>query len=168
MSHLLAIDPGSKESGWVLVKRETTRVRFVTSGTIPSTWRGVHTALRATDDLVGLATTHYLDAIAIEVAEGFIHQPFRGPHLLATAEMVGIITGLAEAISMPVIRFTAAQVRKALVGKATSPKKGLMDKLIAEAVRANVIGFGDSNVHTRDAAALAIVANWQMVARRVA
>lgn len=44
-----------------------------------------------------------------------------------------------------------------------------MDALVGDAVRANVIGWPkESNVHVRDAAALAIVAAWQLASRRVA
>lgn len=171
VTHLLAIDPGSTSSGWCLVRRESARVRYVTSGTCDSTPAAF---LKVLDTVATLWKVSHRDAastIAIEVAEGFIHAPYRGPSLLATAEMVGIITAIAHDVGIPVVRFTADQVRKALVGKARTGKagKGAMDRLVADAVRGNVIGWPDaSNVHARDAAALAVVTAWQLAARRVA
>jgi Holliday junction resolvasome RuvABC endonuclease subunit len=118
---------------------------------------------------LGQDVTPNLSAIAIEVAEGMVFSPYRGPPLLATAEMVGVITAIADERGIMVVRFTAAQVRKALVGKATVGKKGGMDKLVQDAVEANVIDWPKtSSVHHRDAAALAIVANWNLLSRSVA
>lgn len=171
MSNLLAIDPGSKESGWVLARREVARVRYLTSGTCDSTPAGFKSAMSKAATLLGSAWVQAIGAIAIEVAEGYIHDPFRGPHLLATAEAVGMIAAIANDAGIPVVRFTATQVRKALVGKSRTGKagKGGMDRLVADAVTANVLSWpAESNVHARDAAALAVVANWQLLSKRVA
>lgn len=171
MNHLLAIDPGSKSSGWMLARREVARVRYLTAGTCDSTPAGCLRALDTVASLLRVPSRNCVSAIAIEVAEGYVHQPYRGPTLLATAEMVGVITAIANDVGIPVIRFTADQVRKALVGKARTGKagKGLMDQMVADAVRANVIAWpAESNVHARDAAALAVVANWQLLSKRVA
>lgn len=163
MSHLLAIDPGSKEMGWVFVRRENARVRYLVSGKAGVTPLAIRKLLTS-DFIVGT-----MAMVAIEVVEGAVFEPFRAPDLFLTAEAVGVVEGLAWANGYTTIRMPAKAVRKALVGKASSPKKGLMDKLISDAVSANVIGWpATSNVHVRDAAALAIVANWQLVSRRVA
>jgi Holliday junction resolvasome RuvABC endonuclease subunit len=169
MTPLLSIDPGSATSGWLLVSREGARVRYLTSGTCASTPRAFLTVLDTVATLTKLPHRSAAGTIALEVAEGMVFAPYRAPALLKTAEMVGVITALAHDIGIPLVRFTAGQVRKALVGKASSPKKGVMDKLVGDAVRANVVGWPvGSNVHVRDAAALAVVANWQLVSRRVA
>ncbi len=167
MTPMLSIDPGGESCGWVLVDRQQARVRYVTGGQCASTPKALHELM----DLVGKMTGPDWDilAMAIEVVEGAVFQPFRAPTLFTTARVVGRLELLAYDNGIPVIPRTAAQVRKALVGKATSPKHGLMDKLIADAVRANVIAWPkESNVHLRDAAALSIIANWELVARRVA
>lgn len=170
MSHLLAIDPGSKTSGWAIVRREHARVRYLTSGTCDSTPKAFHRLLfTLNNDVMKNSTKRWCTAFAVEAPEGFIHEPYRGPHLLATSEFVGVVATVADYIDMSIVRLTAAQVRKTLVGKANSPKRGVMDKLISDAVSANVIGWpATSNVHVRDAGALAVVANWQLVSRRVA
>lgn len=163
MSHLLAIDPGSKEIGWVFVRRENARVRYLVSGKAEVTPVAIRKLLTM-DYVVGT-----MARLAIEVVEGAVFEPFRAPDLFKTAEAVGVIEALAWSAGYETIRMPAKAVRKALVGKASSPKKGLMDKLIDDAVKSNVLGWpATSNVHVRDAAALAIVANWQLVSRRVA
>lgn len=167
--NLLALDPGSHSTGWVLVFREHARVRYLTSGTCESSPAGF---LRVLDTVATATRLPYREAvgsIALEVAEGMAFTPYRVPDLLLTAEMVGVVTGIAHDLGVEIDRFTAAQVRKALVGKASSPKKGVMDRLIGDAVRANVIAWPEaSNVHCRDAAALAVVTAWKLATRRVA
>lgn len=169
MTHILAIDPGSTTSAWLLARREGARVRYLTSGTCASKPGEFLRVIDTVATLLKQPAHDALAAIALEVAEGMVFQPYRGPALLATAEMVGVVTAIAHDIDVPVVRMTANAVRKVLVGKASSPKKGLMDKLIADAVAANVIGWpSTSNVHVRDAAALSVVVAWQMASRRVA
>ncbi len=162
---LLAIDPGSKSSGWCLLERYGTRVRYFAHGTAPSTPHGLRELV---DDALG---RYGHVEIALEVVEGFAFDHFRGKALIATARAVGIVEGLAVRGDLDVVPLTAAVVRKALVGRVRAhtggkgSKSGTLDGVIADAVRANVLGWPErSNVHARDAAALGIVANWTLTA----
>jgi Holliday junction resolvasome RuvABC endonuclease subunit len=168
MPHILAIDPGGERSGWCLVLREHARVRYRTSGVCDSTPKGITELIEQMGELLPGMDYDTL-VMAVEVPEGMVFQPFRAPALLDTRETVGLLAMIAWQQGIPTIRKTANEVRKLLVGKASSPKKGLMDKLVEDAVKANVIGWPpESNPHTRDAGALAIVTNWQLASRRVA
>lgn len=161
---LLAIDPGSKKHGWACVRLEGLRVRRLAHGDVNNDWRSFD-MLRNQMRALG----HVVEAVAIETPEGYVHEAFRGPTLIATAHAAGGMAWLAQYWGLQVIELSAAKVRKALVGRSTSPKgkKGLMDQLITEAVNANVLGMPKtSNVHARDALALAIVAGWTLAQKK--
>lgn len=161
MTRLLAIDPGSKASGVVVLELDGPRCRYVSHRSYTST---VGTA-------GALIRSYEPDYVVIEVAEGHAFAPFRVPHLLGTAEFVGIVTAVAQEHGVDVIRYTSSAVRKALLGKASvggrGAKKGATDKAIKAVVEANVIGWPRrSSVHSRDAAAVGIVAAWELASRR--
>lgn len=162
MGIIISVDSGSKEFGWCAVERERARARFLMSGTTEATPFAWMKTFRAVCEIRGLAA---IDAIYVETPEGYVHDPFRGPHLLVTSRMSGGIEWVM-ALQYPDISVrlrTAPWWRKALVGKASSPKKGLIDQLVADAVNANVLGMTkSSNVHVRDALGLSIVACWEM------
>lgn len=165
---MLAVDPGSKTSSYVVVRCDGASVTYLTGYTEESTPLGVGNMLCDAFDCSGPGEDV---TIAVEVAEGHAYQPFRVPHLLGTAEAVGIITAMAHERGVGVLRMTAGEVRKALVGKAHGggKQKVNMDQLIKSAVEAGVIDWPKrSNVHVRDAAALAIVAARKLAERKVA
>lgn len=164
MSHILSVDPGSNASGFCLLKRQGPRVRYMTGGKVDSTPKGIADLFCRVAELLAPDDDDF--TLAIECVQGVFSAKTAMP-IVATAEAVGLFMFKAWESDIQVIRHTAGEVRKALVGKASSPKKGLMDKLISDAVRANVIGFGESNVHVRDAAALGVIANWELCTRRV-
>jgi Holliday junction resolvasome RuvABC endonuclease subunit len=160
---LLCIDPGSKSSGIVVLELDGARCRYV-----------MHRSYTSSTEAAGLMIRRYEPAfIALEVAEGHAFAAFRVPHLLGTAEFVGVVTAVAQEHGVEVIRLTSSAVRKALLGKASvggrGSKKGATDKAIKAVVEANVIGWPKrSSVHARDAAAVGIVAAWMIAGRRKA
>lgn len=165
MGHVLAVDTGSKSFGWCVVRRIGPRVAFVDCGTADATrsaWvKVLSDAIRLDDGCV--------DAVYVETPEGMVFSSYRGPTLIETSRLVGGIAWDCEGMGVRCELRTSNWWRKALVGKASSPKKGLMDKLIADAVPANVIGWpAKSNVHVRDAGGLAVVAGWELAKGEVA
>lgn len=166
MGIIISIDSGSKEFGWSAVRRVGPRAKYVASGNAPATrigWESVVDMMatrRGDDDIV---------AVYIETPEGYVHEAFRGPTLLETARMVGGIQWECQGRGQVVELRTAGWWRKALVGKASSPKKGEMDRLIKSAVSSHIAAMPPtSNVHVRDALGLGIVACWEMASRRAA
>jgi len=150
--NLLAIDPGEKACGFAIVRLEGPRTRWLGGGKIDATRAGFQNLLN------GALLTRCLgaDVVALEDVSGFIHEPFRGPHLLATAKVLGGIAWECEREGLRVVELTARAWRKTLCGKANAS-----DGVIADAVRANVVDMPtSSNEHVRDALGLAIVAGW--------
>jgi len=160
---ILAIDPGSKKSGWAIVRADpNVRTQYLAAGTMDNdpdaffALRKIAWEWRALNQFAQVA-------LAVEMPEGMVYKPFLGPSLLQTTRVAGGMSWTAHGWGWKVIELSAAKVRKALVGKASSPKKGVMDKLITEAVAANVDNMPKrSNVHCRDALALGIVASWEL------
>lgn len=157
---ILAIDPGSKECGWALLSQHGSRVAHVMHGQCPSTPRGIRSLINHLPE--GAEVT----ILALEVVEGYVHEAFRAKHLFPTAEAVGMFEMIGHEMGITVVRMTARDVRKLLVGKATHPKKGMMDILVEGVVKANVLRMpAQSNVHVRDALALGLAANWKLMTK---
>lgn len=143
---LLAVDPGPSSCGWAHVRMVDGRAHYIDGGKFDST------RTYFVNVLEGWAT----DVVAIEMPEGFIHEPFRGPPLLQTARVAGGIEWECDRRGLRTITLSATSWRKTLCGGA---RPG--DGVIADVVRANVAGLPAlTNVHVRDALGLAIVAGW--------
>ena len=166
---VLCVDPGSVECGWAIIELDGPRCRYIAHGKADSTTQAFARVLREVDKDDAGSITY----VALEVAEGHAFAPFRVPHLLGTAEFVGIVTAVAQERGVEVIRLTSVAVRKSLLGKASvggrGSKKGATDQAIKAVVESNVVGWPKrSSVHARDAAAAGIVAAWMIAGRRKA
>jgi Holliday junction resolvasome RuvABC endonuclease subunit len=160
---ILCVDPGSVEWGWALLELDGSMCRYAAHGK----------CLSSAEAFDGVLRLYNPGFVALEVAEGYSFAPFRVPHLLATAEFVGVVTAVSKSHGVEVIRLTSSAVRKAILGRASvggrGAKKGATDLAIKAAVEANVIGWPKrSSVHSRDAAAAGIVAAWMIAGRRKA
>lgn len=157
MTLLLAIDPGEKRCGYAAVETLAggDRVRFLEAGDFEA----------ARPAFVELLRARPYAAVAIEQPAGFVFDPFRGPALLATASAAGGIAWTAEARGLDVVRLTAAEVRRMLLGSlrlSGRARKGDLDKMVAMVLPGVVDGLPRrTNVHVRDALALAVAAHWQ-------
>lgn len=167
MTLLLALDPGSTMTGYACVEPEGPRVRFVSGGQFEVGAGALMHVLDGTG-----AWDVNISSLAVETPSGWVHDAARGKHLLATAIAAGEASGVGVARGLHVVRLSAAEVRKALVGKTRlgfKQRKGDMDRAIADAIQPFVLDMPKrSNVHVRDALALAIVANWMTAKRRPA
>lgn len=166
MTRLLAVDPGPSSCGWALVERHGAKVRYLQSGTVAP-------ALHAFDNLANVFEETYGEAVpdvAVEEPTGFVFQAFRGPTLLATAAVAGGIAWWGESLGMGVHRMSSEVVRATLIGKTRMRGKELRgdrDKLVKLALAGVVLGLpAKSNVHVRDALALAVVASWRLAGAR--
>lgn len=159
-ANILAIDPGSKECAWALVRSKGPRVRYVAAGRFANE---VELFLEVADDC---RRVHGLepDVLGLERPAGFVHDPFRGPTVLATAYVAGGIAWLASSRGTRVIELTAEQGRKLVLGKARgrfAQKRGDLDRLVKEALPNFVSALPvRTNEHVRDALLVAIATNW--------
>lgn len=142
---ILGIDPGPSWTAIAVVRvhsdlwREWTAARYVETKDVTK-----HVE-RAQDDLGPLV-------IALEVVRGFIFAPYRGPHVIATSEVVGGLKNDFASRGWTFVEITAGQWRKQLCDRANADKKLIAQRL--------AIFFMNqpkkSNEHTRDAAGAAL------------
>ena len=143
--NLVAFDPGPTTCGYCIVRLDAARATFITGG------------LATTRERLA-ELSREVDAMAIEVVRGPIFTPQRGPAIIATSRTAGFLECLARDRRMHLVERTAREVRLSLCGRGNAS-----DGQVADAVRGNVFGFpAKSNVHIRDAAALAVVAAWEI------
>jgi len=169
---IVAVDPGSKESAFVVVAPATGgKIRLVRAAMVPGTCEAMAEFLDET-----INSHRLVQAVAIEWAVGFAYQPFRVPHLLAAQGVAGELSGLAYDRYIQVLRQTAPKWRAAVVGKlpravkiagVKTPKPNY-DALIARALSSFFDGLESNygNVHSRDAMGLAAWASrevWKRV-----
>lgn len=146
---ILGIDPGPTETAWAAVTFTGPRAHFVQGGMVPS----------SLVDLCSLTVQCAVDCgtIAVETPSGYVFQPARGPTLLATASVAGMVIGLAHAANVPSVQLPAATVRKAICGKGSAT-----DRQVEASLRGHVeLPPRKTNAHVRDAIAVAIVGGWQ-------
>lgn len=166
MTIILAVDPGEKACGYAAVAIEGPKVRFVDAGDFEA-------ELGAFAHVLDRLTVSGLErdlVVAVEQPAGFIHDPFRGPALLATASCAGGVAWVAESRGLTVVRLAATEVRRMLLGKTrlgSKSQKGDMDRMIAMVLPGVVVDMPKrSNVHVRDALALAVAASWTLAQGR--
>lgn len=169
MSLLLAIDPGSSLCGYACVSPEGPRVRFVAAGQFEAGAEALLHLVDWTSTMLGISDLAGITTLAVETPSGWVHDAVRGKHLLATAVAAGEARGVGRARGLRVVSLSAGEVRKALVGKTRvgfRQRKGDMDRAVEAAIRPFVLDLPKrTNVHVRDALAIAIVANWMTGAR---
>lgn len=164
---ILGLDPGSKSCGFALVEVVgPTRVRFIRGGAFSCESSGPFLALLGECSL----RVHQL-SVAIENPEGFIYETFRGPTVIKTAHAAGGMSWAAAALGFGVLELPAKSVRTALFGKARvggkTPKKGDMDRALAQLLPAFVEGFpAKSNPHVRDGLAITVVGARHLAANK--
>lgn len=153
---ILAVDPGSSSCGFALVEPAGTRVEYVDAGAFPADgdafaalFRGLHARIHT---------------VAVERPAGYAYDPARSKHLLATGVSAGGVAWVGAWLGKRVVEVTATEVRRALLGKARlgpRAKEGDVDRLIKAALPGLVLEMpARTNVHVRDALAVAVVANW--------
>ena len=169
MTLLLAIDPGSSLCGYACVEPQGSRVRFVAAGQIEAGAEPLLHVLDTSSMWLGIGGLGAITTLAVETPSGWVHDAVRGKHLLATGVAAGDARGVGYARGLRVVSLSAGEVRKALVGKARvgfRQKKGDMDRAVEAAIRPFVLDLPRrTNVHVRDALAIAVVANWMISAR---
>lgn len=143
--HVVGLDTGPRRCGWARIAMDGSRARFVEGGEVASEVADVRRLLERTRP----------DLLALECPSGYVHEAFRAPGLLATARVTGGIAWLASMSGITSTELPATAVRKVLCGKATAKDGDVRDAL----ARLGVLPMR-SNVHVRDAIALAIVAGW--------
>lgn len=162
---ILAFDPGSRFSGYAHVWCDGARVRYQSAGQIEAEYGALARVLYATSAVPGAART----LVAVERPTGFVHDPVRGAHLMATSNVAGGTAWASRALGFEVIEVAPATVRKAVLGKRAGGRheKGEVDRLIKEALPGLVLGLPKrTNEHVRDALALAVAANWMLLSKR--
>lgn len=160
---VLAIDPGGDSMGWAIVQSAGPRVHYKRSGDVASKKAEAR-------KLVELAAAEGVKdrggvAFALEVADGYIYEPFRGPPLLRSEHVCGGLDWFFEDFERPIVRKRADDVRRLLLGKGFK-KGGKVDAKIKNAVEHFVVGLPAASVHQRDALALAVVASWELASGR--
>lgn len=146
MTLIVSFDPGPSECGYAIVAPVGRRARYVIAGMVTSSVDGIMNVLRFGN----------VERVVIERPRGYIHATYRGPTLLDTAFVAGLIEGIARSIGLEVRSMSAEQWRRALTGSATAT-----DAVIEGVVRPNVIGMPRvSNPHSRDSLGLAVFACW--------
>lgn len=150
---ILAFDPGPTKTGYALAEGGGARLRFLNGGALRSDLTSVegqfNQALQAGSGPV---------MVAIEKPHGFVYEPFRAPTLLETAGVAKAIEWFAVWRGMRVRTISASQVRKIILGKVRTKNT---DRDIKAALANMVSGLpARTNVHVRDALAVAVAANW--------
>jgi Holliday junction resolvasome RuvABC endonuclease subunit len=155
---VLAFDPGPQRTGWAVLERVDRRSRDVLVG--------VGCSDSAPHYLARVIEAHAPNLVAVETCAGFMAGRARFAPLMATAQVAGLILGLAHG------RFeTLAMVANApgrgeswrllLTGQARAG-----DDLVLAALRLRMPTLPRMNVHSRDALGLAIVALDMLMAGR--
>lgn len=166
MSVILAIDPGSKACGFVEVRPEGARIRFLRAGEVESSFAAVANLLGD----VGMRYPSGPVVVGIERPTGFVHQPFRGPTLLDTAWIAGGVGMGAHARGYRVVELSAKDGRKLVIGKATAgrgAKVGSLDRAVKDALPSFVDGLPkQTNVHVRDSLVIAVATAWILLGQR--
>lgn len=151
---VLGLDPGTSHHGWALLEMPRTgRGRMLAGGHMAAV--KVPVRFQAISDWIDSSAwtwTPWIDVVGIETPAGYIHEHKRGAALLATAVEAG---KLIERAGRLAVVLSAAQVRKSL---AKNPAAS--DEAVASALGVFLDMPKRSNVHARDAAAVALVA-WQ-------
>lgn len=150
---VLGLDPGTSHHGWALLDMpKAGRGRMVAGGHLPVA--KVPVRFQAIGEWCESLSgwTPWIDIVGIETPAGYVHEHKRGAALLATAVEAG---KLIERAGRMAVVLSAAQVRKSLVKDPAAS-----DEAVASALGVFLEMPKRSNVHARDAAAVALVA-WQ-------
>lgn len=149
---VLGLDPGTSHHGWALLEMpKVGRGRMLAGGHMAVA--KVPEMFQSTADWEpAIGWTPWIDIVGIETPAGYVHEHKRGAALLATAVEAG---KLIERAGRMAVVLSAAQVRKSL---AKNPAAS--DEAVASALGVFLDMPKRSNVHARDAAAVALVA-WQ-------
>lgn len=162
VARILALDPGPTSTGYALVQGGLTpRVRFIEGGQIDSS---CSTFLDLVRDLGGIT------AVAVERPAGYVYDPVRGKHVVATSNVAGGLAWAAQSLGLAVYEIPAGGVRKTLLGKTRlgfKQAKGDMDRAVKDALPLFVDALpARSNSHVRDAIAVAVAANFVVLSKQ--
>lgn len=150
---VLGLDPGVTRHGWALLNMpKAGRGRMLAGGhvlteKVPERFQSIGEWYECT-----MGHVPWIELVGIETPDGYVHEHKRGAALLATAVEAG---KLIERAGRMAVVLSAAQVRKSL---AKNPAAS--DEAVASALGVFLDMPKRSNVHARDAAAVALVA-WQ-------
>lgn len=147
---ILGIDPGPAENGWAIIDCENRRPAFVEGGKADIDWT-LRRAAAPDIDLVAVEWPQWTPIRSKNQNPAAVRGMARC--LLDTALVAGRVAGLAEGAGKRVARLTSKEVRRAICRK-----QNARDAAVKAALQLVVDGMPHrSNVHVRDAMAVAIV-----------
>lgn len=150
---VLGLDPGVTLHGWALLDMPPVgRGRMLAGGHMPTD--EIPARFQCVREWYVCAPGYapWIEVVGIETPAGYVHEHKRGAALLATAVEAG---RFIERAGMMGRALSAAQVRKSLARNHSAS-----DEAVEAALRVFLEMPKRSNVHARDAAAVALVA-WQ-------
>lgn len=117
---IIGIDPGLVSTGWGIVEKQGSNLRFVGCGTLaPKTTLALSQRLVFLHrELTALITTHQPDSAAIE--ETFVTA--NGASTLKLGQARGALIVTLAAANLPVAEYATRLVKKAIVGTGTADK----------------------------------------------
>jgi crossover junction endodeoxyribonuclease RuvC len=156
---VLGIDPGSIRTGWGVVRREGTKLRFVAAGTIdagkdtdlPDRLNEIHAAL------CKVIACHLPNEVAVE---DIFHARFANSALkLGHARGVALLAG-AQA-GLPIAAYPPALVKRSIAGRGAADK-GQVARIVGAILGLRVL----PDIDATDALAIAITHAQASLARR--
>ena len=145
---ILGIDPGLRITGFGVVEKEGSKLRYVTSGCVRSGGGGLSDRLKAIlDGLAEVIESNRPQEVAIEKV--FVNVNPQSTLLLGQARGTAICAAVIA--GLPVAEYTALQVKQAVVGKGHAKKEQ-----VQHMVRRLLALPGDPSPDAADALACAI------------
>lgn len=146
---ILGIDPGLRVTGFGIIEKEGTRLKYVTSGCVRTAASASLPVRLKTllDGLTEVITTHRPDQVSVEIV--FVNVNPQSTLLLGQARGAAICA--AVACNLEVAEYTALQIKQAVVGQGKAAKTQ-----VQHMVRRLLSLPGDPSPDAADALACAI------------
>lgn len=117
---ILGVDPGLQRTGWGIIRKEGSNLKFVAAGTLTSDNKRplAERLLQLHDTLLEIITHHKPDAAAIE--ETFVN--VNPTSTLKLGQARGALLMTLSLAGLPVHEYAATQVKKTVVGVGRAEK----------------------------------------------